>query len=155
MTRRIRSRRERGVTLVELLVSIVIVGIAAGTILGLLATTTGASADPMLRHQASAVAEAYLEEILLRAFDDPDGVDGEGSRDAFDDLDDYDGLLDAGARDQFGNPIAALAAYTVSVSVVPSSALPGVPAGDTLRVDVTVSRGSDINLLLSGYRTRF
>lgn len=147
--------RERGVTLVELLVSIVIVGIAAGTILGLLATTTGASADPLLRHQASAVAEAYLEEILLRAFDDPDGVDGEASRAAFDDLDDYDGLLDVGARDQFGNPIAALAAYTVSVSVVPSSALPGVPAGDALRVDVNVSRGGDIDLLLSGYRTRF
>ena len=146
---------EQGVTLVELLVSIVIVGIAAGTILGLLATTTSGSADPMLRHQASAVAEAYLEEILLRPFDDPDGVDGEGARANFDDLDDYDGLLDVGARDQFGNAIPALAAYTVAVSVTPSAALPGVPAGDALRVDVSVSRGTDINLLLSGYRTRF
>lgn len=148
-------RSQQGVTLVELLVSIVIVGIAAGTILGLLATTTGGSADPLLRHQASAVAEAYLEEILLKPFDDPDGADGEGARAAFDDLDDYDGLLDVGARDQFGNPIAALSAYTVAVSVVPSAALPGVPAGDALRVDVNVSRGNDINLLLSGYRTRF
>ena len=149
------TARQSGVTLVELLVSIVIVAIAAGTILGLLATTTGGSADPMLRHQASAVAEAYLEEILLRPFDDPDGADGEGSRAAFDDLDDYDGLLDVGARDQFGNPIPALAAYTVSVSVVPSAALAGVPAGDALRVDVNVSRGTEIDLLLSGYRTRY
>ncbi len=156
MIRRLRPRpAQGGVTLVELLVSIVIVAIAAGTILGLLATTTGASADPMLRHQASAVAEAYLEEILLRPFDDPDGIDGEASRAAFDDLDDYDGLIDAGARDQFGNAIGGLGSYTVAVSVVPSAALPGVPAGDALRVDVTVSRGSDINLLLSGYRTRF
>lgn len=147
--------RQAGVTLVELLVSIVIVAIAAGTILGLLATTTGASADPLLRHQASAIAEAYLEEVLLRPFADPDGADGEGSRDAFDDLDDYDGLVDAGARDQFGNPIPGLDAYTVSVSVVPSSTLPGVPGGDAFRVDVLVSRGSDINLLLSGYRTRY
>jgi MSHA pilin protein MshD len=147
--------RQYGVTLIELLVSIVIVGIAAGTILGLLATTTGASADPMLRHQASAIAEAYLEEILLRSFTDPDGVDGEGARAAFDDLDDYDGLLDVGARDQFGNPIGALSDYTISVSVSPSTALPGVPAADALRVDVTVSRGADINLVHSGYRTRF
>lgn len=147
--------RQRGATLVEILVSIVIVAIAAGTILGLLAITTGQSADPMIRHQASAIAEAYLEEILLRDFDDPDGVDGEGARAAFDDLDDYDGLNDAGARDQFGNPIAGLGAYTVAVSVTPSAGLAGVPAGDALRVDVRVSRGADIDLLLSGYRTRF
>lgn len=146
---------QSGVTLVELLVSIVIVAIAAGTILGLLARTTAASADPMLRHQASAVAEAYLEEILLRPFDDPDGADGEGNRADYDDLDDYDGLVDAGARDQFGNPIPELADYDVSVSVVPSAALPGVPGGDTYRIDVNVSRGADIDLLLSGYRTRF
>ncbi|MEQ8205744.1 MAG: type II secretion system protein [Woeseia sp.] len=148
-------RRQCGVTLIELLVSIVIVGIAAGTVLGLLATTTSASADPMLRHQASAIAEAYLEEIMLRAYSDPDGVDGEGARSAFDDMDDYDGLFDAGARDQFDNPIAALANYTVNVSVTPTSALPGVPSADALRVDVVVSRGPEINLILSGYRTRY
>ncbi|MDZ7642982.1 MAG: prepilin-type N-terminal cleavage/methylation domain-containing protein [Woeseiaceae bacterium] len=148
-------RRQRGVTLVELLVSIVIVGIAAGTILGLLATTTGASADPLLRHQASAIAEAYLEEILLRPFDDPDGADGEGSRAAFDDLDDYDGLVEAGARDQFGNPLPGLAAYTVAVTVTSSAALPSVPSGDTLRIDVNVSHGTDVDLVLSGYRTRY
>ncbi|MGB5246543.1 MAG: type II secretion system protein [Woeseia sp.] len=148
-------KSELGATLIELLVSIVIVGVAAGIILSLVATTTGASADPMLRHQASAIAEAYLEEILLKSFDDPDGVDGEGSRAAFDDLDDYDGLVDVGARDQFGNAIPALADYTVSVSVLSSTGLAPVAAGDTLRVDVNVSRGSSINLLLSGYRARF
>lgn len=155
MSLRARARTQRGVTLVELLLSIVIVAIAASTILGLLAATTGGSADPMLRHQAAAIAEAYLEEILLKSFDDPDGADGEGARSAFDDLDDYDGLSDAGARDQFGNAIAGLGAYTVDVTVSPSAALGPVPAGDTLRVDVVVSRGSDLSLVLSGYRSRF
>ena len=150
-----RVRRQAGVTLVELLVSIVVVAIAAGIILGLLAQTTAGSADPMLRQQSVSIAEAYLEEVLLRPFVDPDGVDGEASRAAFDDIDDYDGLLDAGARDQFDNAIAGLEAYTVSVAVSPSAALPGVPSGDALRVDVRVTRGSDINLLLSGYRTRY
>lgn len=147
--------RQHGVTLVELLVSIVIVAIAASTILGVIAINTASSADPMLRHQASAIAEAYIEEIMLREFSDPDGVDGEGSRAAFDDLDDYDGLTDVGARDQFGNPIPGLGAYTVSVAVVATAALPSVPAADALRVDVAVSRGANINLVLSGYRTRF
>ena len=149
-----RAHTQRGVTLVELLVSIVIVSIAASSVLGVLSMTTAASADPMIRHQAAAIAEAYLEEIMLKPIDDPDGVDGEAARADFDDLDDYNGLVDTGVRDQFGVPIAALADYNVGVSVSPSSGLPSVPAADALRVDVVVTRGSDINFVLSGYRTR-
>lgn len=145
---------QRGVTLIELLISILIVAIAASAILGVLSTTTAASADPMLRHQAAAIAEAYLEEILLKSFSDPDGLDGEGARAAYDDVDDYDGLVDVGARDQFGNPIANLGEYSVSVAVSPSAALPAIPAADVLRVDVVVSWRNDINFVVSGYRTR-
>ena len=115
---------------------------------------TGASADPMIRHQATAIAESYLEEILLKALVDPDGIDGESNRSEFDDIDDYDGLSDVGARDQFGNLLAGLGAYSVSVAVVPSSALPSVPAADAVRVDVVVSHVNDVNYVLSGYRTR-
>ncbi len=147
-------KRERGLTLVELLVSIVIVGIAASTILGVFSITSASSADPMIRHQAAAIAESYLEEVLARPFDDPDGSDTETLRADFDDVDDYDGLLDSGARDQFGNPIPSLGDYTVAVAVSNSSALPGIPAGDTYRVDVLVTRSTDINFQLSGYRTR-
>lgn len=144
-----------GVSLVELLVSIVIVAIAASAVLGVLSMTTAGSADPVIRHQASAIAEAYLEEILLRPADDPDGVDGETARADFDDLDDYDGLADDGARDQFDNPIPSLADYDVFVTVTQSAALPGVPAADAMRIDVLVSRGTGVSYLLSGYRTRF
>lgn len=146
---------QNGATLVELLVSIVIVAIAASTILGVLAMTTSSSADPMIRHQAAAIAEAYLEEILLKPIVDPNGADGEAARADFDDLDDYDGLSDAGARDQFGNLIAGLDAYNVSIAVTPSAALPAVPVADALRVEVTVSHANDVNFTLSGYRTRF
>lgn len=146
---------QQGATLVELLVSIVIVAIAASTVLGVLAMTTAGSADPMIRHQASAVAEAYLEEILLKPLSDPNGVDGEAARSEFDDVDDYDGLSDAGAQDQFGNAIAGLGAYNVAVAVTPTAALPGVPAGDAVRVDVTITHADDINFVLSGYRTRY
>lgn len=153
MSTRIRSLH--GATLVELLVSIVIVSIAASTILGVLAMTTSGSADPMIRHQAAAIAEAYLEEILLKPLNDPNGIDGEGARADFDDLDDYDGLSDAGARDQFGSPIAGLEDYNVTISVTPTAGLPAVPPADAMRVDVTVTHASDVNFVLSGYRTRF
>lgn len=150
----IRPAKQRGVTLVELLVSIVIVSIAASGVLGVLSMTTAASADPMIRHQAAAIAEAYLEEIMLKPALDPDGADGEAARADFDDLDDYDGLVDTGARDQFGAAIAGLGNYSIGVSVSPTGALPSVPVADALRVDVVVTYGTDINFVLSGYRTR-
>ena len=150
-----RADRQRGVTLVELLVSIVIVAIASGTVLGLLAMTTAASADPMIRHQAAAIAESYLEEILLKSLSDPDGVDGEVARADYDDVDDYNGLTDLGAPDQFGNALAGLGAYSVAVAVSPSAALPAVPGVDAVRVDVVVTHTSAVNFILSGYRTRY
>lgn len=146
---------QRGVTLVELLVSIVVVGVASSAVLGVLSMTTRGSADPMIRHQAAAVAESYLEEILLKPITDPDGIDGEAARIDFDDVDDYDGLAEVGARDQFGNTIASLAAYDVAVAVTPSTGLPAAPAVDVLRIDVTVSRAADINFTLSGYRLAY
>lgn len=146
---------QRGATLVELMISVVIVAIAASTVLGVLSMNTAASADPMIRHQATSIAEAYLEEVLLKPLVDPDGTDGEALRADYDDLDDYDGLVDAGARDQFGNLLAGLGDYSITVSVTPSFALPPVPAGDALRVDVLVTHVNDINFVLSGYRTRF
>lgn len=149
------ANKQDGVTLVELLVSIVIVSIAASGVLGVLSMTTAASADPMIRHQAAAIAEAYLEEILLKPLSDPDGIDGEALRADFDDLDDYDGLADAGARDQFGAPIGGLDDYNVAVAVSPSAALPAIPVTDALRVDVVVTHGVEISFILSGYRTRY
>ena len=143
----------KGFTLIEIVVAIVVIGIAASVILALLSTNVAASADPMIRQQAIAIANAYLEEISLRDFDDPDGMDGEAARADFDDIDDYNGLADSGARDQFGNPIASLSAYNVSVSVVSSAALPGVPASDNYRIDVTVTR-TPVAITLSSYRTR-
>ena len=151
--RRVRAAQQ-GVTLVELVIAIVVIGIAASVILGLLSANVGASADPMVRQQGVAIARAYIEEIMLRSFVDPDGADGEAARVDFDDVDDYNGLVDVGARDQFNNAIAGLGPYTVAVNVSGSGALPGVPAMDALRVDVTVSRAPHLAFTLSGYRTR-
>jgi MSHA pilin protein MshD len=149
-----RAHRESGATLVELVISIVVISIAASAVLGVLSTTVGRSADAMALSQAVAIAEAYLEEISLKPFADPDGVDGEGARPAFDDVDDYDGLVDNGARDQFGSALAPLAQYTVTVTVTPSGALAGVPMADAERIDVRVTYPGNGVVALSGYKTR-
>jgi MSHA pilin protein MshD len=147
-------RGERGVTLIELIVSIVIIAIAASAVLGVLSRSAARSADAMIMAQAVSIAEAYLEEISLKAYADPDGVDGETARTDFDDVDDYNGLVDSGARNQFGVAIAALSRYTVTVTVGTSAALTSVPSGDALRVDVRVTYTPNVTVALSGYRTR-
>jgi MSHA pilin protein MshD len=148
------GHRERGVTLIELVVSIVIIAIAASAVLGVLSTSVGRSADAMVLSQAVAIAESYLEEISLKPFTDPDGTDGEANRVDFDDVDDYDGLIDVGARDQFGTALASLSQYTVSVSVAASAALTSVPSADAERIDVRVTYPPNVSVMLSGYRTR-
>ena len=144
----------RGFTLIELVISMVVVSIALGGVLMVMNYTVQHSADPMLQHQAVAIAEAYLEEAMLRSFADPDGVDGETARDLLDDVDDYDGLNDAGARDQEGTAIAGLEAYSISVAVA-NTAFNGISAADCKRVTVTVTHPSGINLTLSGHRTNY
>jgi MSHA pilin protein MshD len=149
-----RTRREQGATLIELIVSIVVIAIAASAVLGVLSRSVGRSADAMVLSQAVAIAEAYLEEISLKPFADPDGVDGETQRTDFDDVDDYDGLVDNGARDQFGAALAPLAAYTVTVTIAASTALAGVPGADAQRIDVRVTHAGDAAVALSGFKTR-
>ena len=149
-----RAHGECGATLIELVVSIVVIAIAASAVLGVLSRSVGRSADAMVLAQAVSVAEAYLEEISLKSYADPDGVDGEALRTDFDDVDDYNGLVDNGARDQFGAALAPLSAYTVTVTVATSAALAGVPAADAERVDVQVTHPGNVTVLLSGYKTR-
>ncbi|MDW7645055.1 MAG: type II secretion system protein [Desulfuromonadales bacterium] len=141
----------RGVTLVELVIAMVVVSIALGGVLLVMNYTTARSADPLLQRQAVAIAEAYLEEILLKPYVDPDGVDGEGSRALYDDVDDYDGLADSGARDQSGAAIAGLANYTVNVSVQPAT----VNGVAMLRAQVMVGMAGGGSLTLAGYRANY
>jgi len=148
-------RRQTGTTLIELVIAIVIISIASSTVLMVLSTSIASSADPMIRHQAVAIAEAYLEEIALRSFADPDGVDGEASRDLYDDVDDYDGLVDVGARDQFNNAVAGLDDYTVTVAVAASSALPPIASTDVFLISVTITHAANIDFTVSGYRANF
>jgi len=61
-------RRGRGVTLVELIVFMVLVGVAMAGVFAAFNTMTAASADPQVRKQMVAIAESLMEEIELRPF---------------------------------------------------------------------------------------
>jgi MSHA pilin protein MshD len=147
--------RQRGLTLIELVVAITIVAIAAAAVLGAMSTITARGAEVMVRQQAVAIADAYLEEILLQPVVPPSGAAVPTSRASFNDVDEYNGLLDVGAQDQFGNPLANLSAYTVSVAVVQTTALPGITAANARRIDVSVTDPNGVVVTLSGYRTNY
>jgi len=143
---------QRGVTLVELIIAMIVISVALGGILLVMNYTTARSADPVLQHQAIAIAEAYLEEITLKIYTDPD-ADGEASRALFDDVDDYNNLPDTLVRDQTGIAIGALSGFAVSV-VVTSPGF-GTPAVAGFKIDVTVTDPAGETLTLTGYRADY
>ncbi len=156
-------QQRAGVTLIELVVSLVVMGIALAGTLQVMDATAGASADPMLLQQASAIADSHLEEILLRPFYDPDtGATGgvcptpEAGRALYDNVCDYDGLDDSGARDQTGSAVAGLTAYRVRVTVDSAASLGSLSGpADVLRVDVRVTHTDVVDFSVSGYRALY
>lgn len=148
-------RTQRGVTLIELVVAITIVAIAATTIMGTMSAVASRSADAMIQQQAISIAQAYLDEILQRWVVDPNGTPANTGRSSWDLVDSYNALSDVGAKDQFGNAIPALSAYNVNVSVVQTSGLGSIPGSAARRIDITVTRPPNITVTLSGYRTSY
>jgi len=59
---------QRGISLIELIMFIVIVSVAVAGILLVLNVTTKSSADPLVHKQALAIAESLLEEVELMPF---------------------------------------------------------------------------------------
>jgi MSHA pilin protein MshD len=68
--------KQRGISLIELIIFIVIISVALTGILLVMNQTTAHSADPMVRKQALAIAESILEEVELMPFTycDPDDL---------------------------------------------------------------------------------
>jgi MSHA pilin protein MshD len=132
---------ERGATLIELVVAIVIITMAAGTIIGLIATMSRASAEAMTHSQSANVANAYMSEILSQ----PYSV-----------VPSYDGRSDYGAQDRLGNPIPNTAGYRVDVFVTaarlgtpPNS----IPAARSRRIQIRVTDPMGDELWLTGFKT--
>lgn len=129
-----------GMTLIELIITIVVLGICVVSVLAMLSSLSMRSATAMTRTQASAVATAYLESILAQPYGAIVG---------------YHNTDHNGAFDVVGNAIPGLSSYVVHIDAYGANlgTLPNqVPA---LRVDVTVTDPSGTRTLVTGYRTSF
>ena len=147
--------RCRGATLVELIVTIVVIAAAVFGVIALTSATATRSADTMVEVQSVVIGEAYLNEILQKPFGIPDC--GPCTRTQMDNVADYNGLLDVGVHDATGTPVANLGSYTVKATVANSAlgAGPAVPAQQSELVTVTVTAPNGRSIALSGYRTLY
>lgn len=170
-----RFSKTSGASLVELVVSIVVISVGIVGILAVMTKNASTSGDPVVQHQALAIAEAYLEEIQLKDFCDPDNATpctpgnapgsancivcpaAEVSRANFDNVCDYNGRTDTGARDQNNNAIAGLSSYTVRTDVFTNDSLNGLTGANcqVLRIDVRVTGPGGTDITVSGYRANY
>lgn len=151
--------RQAGISLIELIVFIVIIGIGLTGILQVMNQVTASSADPLIRKQALAAAESLMEEIQLQDYPAAAGAPAtvpvtQLNRTAYHIVTDYDGFATAGifALDNGVTPIAGLEGYNATVTVVPAP-LGAIAAGNALLITVTVGTAAMGNVTLNGYRT--
>lgn len=164
-----RQMNARGATLVELVMTIVIISVAIAGVVGAFSLLTGRSADPLNQTRAVALAQLYADEIQSRRYDDSTPIGGtprvsgcsvnteESDRSAYDDVDDYNAIDDEVPQKTDGSDLnsAAYGSFRVSVEVTCAGAEVGLPAPDAKRVDITVRDPSDGRFVFTFYRVNF
>ncbi len=164
---------QRGATLVELVMTIVIISVAIAGVVGAFSLIAGRSADPLNQTRAVALAQRYMDEILARPFDEdaragerysggcrktlpPAGLD----RGEYQDVDDYDAIEDEVPSRYWtepGTPEAGYDQFLVSVKVDcvadPASELNANV--EAKRVRVTITDPSNNDYVFAAYRVNF
>ena len=143
-------QHQRGFTLMEAVVAIVVIGVALAGVLLAVRESVHGSADPVVQRQLLAAAQQFMEEVQLKpwaaaANSAPAGC----ARDTFNDLLDYHGYSSSGICAVDGTAIPLLADYGVNITVA-AGTLGGVAAAR--RITVTVTRGAQ-SVTLTGWRT--
>lgn len=154
-------RQQSGLSLIELIIFIIVISVGLVGILSVMNVTVKSSADPMLRKQAIALAEAILEEVLTKdyvaTYSEADTTNC-SNRLLYDGVDNYKcfGGVPATAvikgTDTLGaGAIAALAGYTATIKVDPPADVIGVTMK---KITVTVTGGAE-PIELFGYRSNY
>lgn len=133
-------KHQRGVTLIELIVALVVIGICVVGALGLLTSLSMRSAAAMNRTQAVAIAESYLTDILSRSYVQVQA---------------YAAPADPRPRDAWGALIAGSEAYRVQIFNNPATLgnAPNTVAARQITVVVTDPSGATTRV--TGYRTNY
>lgn len=164
-------KRQRGVSMIELIMFIVIISIAVAGILLVMNNVSGHSADALVRKQALAVAESLLEEIELQDFisasgvtacppnPTPDPVTPANRAIGYHIVCDYNGLnMPAGITDMNGVAVMGLENYRANVVVEEMALGSGaatIAAGSAVLITVNIFDPQNNQIQISGYRTAY
>lgn len=153
---------QRGISLVELIMFIVIVSVALAGILLVMNTVTRGSTDPLIHKQALAAANSLLEEIELQDFISASGataaVTQANRATAYHIVSDYNGFATTGifSLADAASASAVLANYNARVAVVSEAAAwNGIAAGSAVQINVTVTAPNGEAITATGYRTAY
>jgi MSHA pilin protein MshD len=166
--------KTRGFTLIEVILFVVVVSVGLAGLLLVFSTGVKNSADPMIRKQAMLIAEATLNEVMQKSFQN-DAADSSNSsstlgctptttpactanswvsRPNYNDVDDFNGFFQTGIRQIDGSTaISGLESYSLNISVA-GSALGAISSANAKRITVTVNGGGQ-TVSLSSYRTNY
>lgn len=168
---------QRGVTLIELIVGIVVLAISLGIITSVLGPLFIKSTDPWHQVRAAELGHSLMNEILARSYDENAsrsgnllrcnengapactaaanfGPDGE-SRVDFDDVDDFAGFSTPGdtLTNSVGDDLTDVyRSYQASVSVSYAGAEVGMAAQQVKRVLVTITTPTGATVEFSAYK---
>lgn len=156
-------RCQGGITLVELIIFIVIVGVGIAGILAVMNVTVRSSADPVVYKQSVAMAEAILEEVMAKDYT-PNATYPQPAaatcpnRLLADDVDDYANCngtaFIAGSSTLGATSITALSGYEARVAVEAPAALGGVTM-KRITVTVTVTGSGNRSFALTAYKAGY
>jgi MSHA pilin protein MshD len=162
------NRAEQGATLVELVITIVIISIAIAGVVGAFSVITGRSADPLNQTRAVELAQLYMDEILTKKYGESTpqggvprkpgtcslGPDGSETRATFNDVDDYNGLSEA-PKTQTNTALAGYQGFRVNVLVACAGADLGLVNAEAKRIDLTIGAPGNQSFTFSAYRVNF
>lgn len=160
----------RGTTLIELVMTIMIISIAIAGVVGAFSLVSQRSADPLIQSKAVELAQLYMDEILAKKYDEttPQGgtpkfsgscsivpyVGEDEERTGYDDVDDYHNLGDSPPANAEG-PLSRYQGFSVSISVSCAGADLGLPAAEAKRVDLSILTPNGQTLVFTAYRVNF
>ncbi len=165
----------KGFTLMETIISIIIVAVAVVGILSVIYNVTQKGINPVMELKACELGQAMLDEIMLKRWDEDTPLGGghidvslanigtetgETNREDFDDVDDYNGYSDGTGseplKDEAGNVLTGFTGFSRSVTVTfekPTGAPSGIDSRNykKITVKVTLPTGEEINFV--SYKT--
>lgn len=162
-------------SLIELIITIVITSIVMLVLLNIFFTNQKNSASPIFQVKAAQLAQAYLEEVSLRKYDEVSpagnslrcnspsapscslilGSDAGETRSRFDDIDDYNGLSENPPIDALGNSRSGFSNFSVNISVTYAGTDFGLALQDIKLISVTVQAPDTNQYVFSQYKGNF